>query len=75
MWQGREEDVYRVVIRRKPNEERVDYAAWVMRDGTVIESLTTLGNIELTTRLVEQKALTPEEFDDFSWVIPKEESP
>lgn len=75
IWQGREEDVYRVEIRRKPTEERVDYSAWVMRDGTVLESLTTFGRIEVTTRLVEQRILTEEEFIDFLWVIPQSDSP
>jgi hypothetical protein len=74
-WQGREEDVYRIEIKERPNQERVNYMAWVTRDGTVIKSLSTIGSIEITTTLVEQRALTELESLSPHWQIPIEEEP
>jgi hypothetical protein len=71
---GRTEDVYTVEIRRgSPADERVDYRAGVTRDGTVVESMTTLlGKIEMTARLTEQKRLSEAEYRGFRWQIPQE---
>ena len=69
---GREEDVYRVEIKRKPTHELADYTAWVMTDGSVVESVTSIGKYEITTRLVEQRALDETEFEHFPWRIPQE---
>lgn len=69
-WQGREEDVYRIEIKERPNQERVNYMAWVTRDGTVIKSLSTIGSIEVITNLVEQRTLTENETLSPRWEIP-----
>lgn len=69
---GREEDVYRVEIKRKPTNDLADYSALVMKDGSVVESVTTFGKYEITTRLVEQRTLGEAEFVDFPWAIPLE---
>lgn len=66
---GRDEDVYRVEIKRKPTNELADYTAYVMKDGTVVESKTSFGKSEITTRLVEQRTLSEAELADFPWRI------
>lgn len=67
---GRDEVVHRVEVRDKATDEMADYSAWVMQNGTVIESTTKIGSLEVFVRLVESKRLSEAEYLAFQWQIP-----
>lgn len=67
---GRDEVVHRVEVRDQATDEMADYSAWVMRNGTVIESTTKIGSLEVFIRLAESRRLGEAEYLGFQWRIP-----